>query len=103
MTCFIIDGYVDSVFVLSGCVACFNLATRQTVFTAPYGLKCGMLFTSTFNFIPSMPHTLLHLHHGRPTILWQAVTSVIVGWFAGRTWKINTVWCTHLPRWCGFL
>jgi hypothetical protein len=31
------------------------------------------------------------LDHGRLTFLWQRATPVIVGWFAGRMWKINII------------
>lgn len=29
----------------------------------------------------------IRLSHGSPTFLWQWATPVILGWFAGRTWK----------------
>jgi len=30
--------------------------------------------------------------------LWQWTTPVIVGWVAGRAWKINNKWCTCLSK-----
>ena len=67
LTCiFIISCCVDSCFcIINGCVHCFNLGNMQKVFTAKCGLKFCVLFTSRYNFIPSILHTLFHLHHGR--------------------------------------
>jgi hypothetical protein len=37
------------------------------------------------------------LYHVSPTFLWQRATPVIVGWFAGRTWKKTVI---SMPKKC---
>jgi len=37
-----------------------------------------------------------YLHIGFPNVFGEKATPVIVGWFAGGTWKNNYKWCTCL-------
>jgi len=41
------------------------------------------------------------LNHGRPTFLWQRATTIILVWFADRTWKNNNKWFTQPPKLLG--
>jgi hypothetical protein len=44
--------------------------------------------------------TIVRLRHWSSTILWQRTTPVIVGRFAGRTWKILTSGVHNFPHFC---
>jgi hypothetical protein len=48
-----------------------------------------ILIMNTFYFFlrPDSRNEKHPLNHGRPNVLWQRATPVIVGWFAGRSIK----------------
>jgi hypothetical protein len=64
--------------------------------------KMTLLVSIVFSVLPHMNQYSdcrrvtgnLLIYHRRSDCSWQRATTVVVGWFAGRTWKNNCKWHT---------